>query len=403
MPWNDSSKDGDKPTPKKGGKPSPWGDTPSGGTSGDDREPTGASSEPRGPGRRPSGGGVPPPDFSDLSRRFTRQVNGLFSGMGGGASGGGVGGIRPGAYGVVAAIIVLIWAASGIYVVAANEQAVVQTFGAYYGWNGPGLRYHLPWPMQKVTKFGVTNIRRLAIGGVEAAHDEKEGLMLTGDKDIVDVQYVVQWRISNPRDFMFNLKDPDAAVKAVAESSMREVVGRNALQPIITTAQNQVRTQVADLMQRVLDSYHAGVRIEEVQIVSAQPPSAVMDAFREVQSAQQEAESMANNARGEAFRLTNAASGDKALAIQGAEGEAAAFDQVYAQYRLAPAITKQRLYIETMEKVLSKSNKIIVDNKGASAPIILPPDAFRPRPGAQNTVIGPSPQAPAATTSRGQR
>ncbi|MEI7931996.1 MAG: FtsH protease activity modulator HflK, partial [Alphaproteobacteria bacterium] len=299
------------------------------------------------------------------------------------------------AYGIAAAVIVLLWAVSGVYVVAANEQAVIQTFGAYTGWNGPGLNYHLPWPIQKVTKVGVTNIRGLNIGGTETQSVENESLVLTGDKDIVDMRYTVQWRIARPQDFLFNLKDPEGAVKAVAESAMREVVGRNALQPIITSARGQVETQVSDLMQRVLDSYGAGVAIEEVQISVSQPPPRVMGAFRDVQSAQQDREAKANNARGQASQITQAALGDKALAIQGAEGEAAAFNQVYTQYKVAPAITRQRLYIETMEKVLSKSQKIIVDNKGASAPIILPPDAFRPRPGVQNNVVGPAPQVQA--------
>ena len=198
------------------------------------------------------------------------------------------------------------------------------------------------------------------------------------------------------------MRDQRQAVKAVGESAMREVIGRTALQPIITNARGQIQSQVADLMQRVLDSYGAGVTIVEVQISGANPPPDVMNAFREVQSAQQEREAMANRARGEASQITQEAVGIRALAIQGAEGEAAAFNQVYGQYKLAPAITRQRLYIETMEKVLSKSQRIIVDNKGASAPIILPPDAFRPRPGASSSVIGSSPQVP-TSPSRGRQ
>ena len=406
MPWNDSSNNGDKPTPPKGPKPSPWGDPPSGGSGGNSGGESGGPSEPTlRPTRRPTGGGgMPPPDFNDLARRFGRQFGGILGGLGGGAGGGG-GGVGMNVFGLVGAAIVALWLASGVYVVAANEQAVIQTFGAYYGLAGPGLHYRAPWPIQQVTRVGTSNIRGLNVGGTQSAHTEDESLMLTGDKDIVDVQYTVQWRVVKPQDYLFNLKDlgpdSDTAIKAVAESSMREVVGRNALQPIITTARGQIQSQVADLMQRILDSYGAGVSIEEVQISGAQPPPAVMDAFRDVQSAQQDAEALANQARGRASQVTQAAVGDKALAIQGAEGEAAAFNQVYAQYKLAPAVTRQRLYIETMERVLQNSQKIIVDNKGASAPIILPPDAFRPRP------VAPAPaaaqaQAPAAT-SRGQR
>ena len=373
MPWNDSSNNGDKPPPKKGPKPSPWGDPSPGDSGGPSGGSSGGPSEPRRPVRRPSGGGMPPPDFNDLSRKVGQQFGTLFGGMGGGGGAGG-GTMKPGAFGLIGAAVVLLWAVSGVYVVSANEQAVVQTFGAYTGWNGPGLHYRLPWPIQNTTKVKVTEIRQTPIGG-----SEDESLMLTGDENIVDLQYTVQWRITRPQDYLFKLKDPDGSVKAVAESAMREVIGRNALQPIITTARGEIQTQVADLMQRVLDSYQAGVSIVEVQISGANPPPPVMEAFRDVQSAQQDAEAAANNARGQASQVTQAAVGDKALAIQGAEGEAAAFNQVYTQYKAAPAVTRQRLYIETMEKVLQKSQKIIVDSKGASAPIILPPDAFRPR------------------------
>jgi membrane protease subunit HflK len=335
-------------------------------------------------------------------RRITAHNSRVLGGCGGGGAGADGRGFNPGIFGILAAFVLFVWAASGIYVVRANENAVIQTFGAWYPRDakGPGLHYRLPWPIQKHTKLKVTEIQQTAIGGTESAHKEDESLMVTGDKDIVDIQFTVQWRIERPGDFMFNLRDPQGAITAVAESAMREVVGRMPLQPIITTARGQIQTQVADLMQRVLDSYGAGVSIVEVQINGANPPQPVMEAFRDVQAAQQDAEAAANRARGEAARITQQAVGAKALAIQGAEGEAAAFNQIYGQYKLAPAITRQRLYIETMEKVLQNSQKIIVDNKGASAPIILPPDAFRPRAGVQNNVMGPSPVPPSPPRGR---
>lgn len=385
MPWNDNSNAGGKPGSKK---PSPWGDTPSGGDGG-------GTPPPSGPRRRPPGGGPTPPDFNDLTRRFAQRLEGAFGGGGRGDDGGSgaprrIGG---GAVAIGLSVIFLLWAMSGVFMVRPNQIAVIKTFGAFSRSYGPGLKYHAPWPIESAKLVNVTDLRTQPIGGTQPNGAPNESLMLTGDENIVDIRFTVLWKVKDARDYLFNLDNPDAAVKAVAESAMREVIGRNALTPIITTARGNIQVQVAHLMQTVLDSYGAGVSIQEVQITDAVPPPQVVDAFREVQSANQYAEAAKNTAQGQAAQNIQQALGYKAQAIQEAQGEAAAFNQVYQQYKLAPAVTRQRLYIETMQRVLQSSRRIIVDNKSTSAPIILPPDAFRPNPALPSSSTPTAPRA----------
>ena len=374
MPWNDSSdpgpKPGQKPPSKSGPKPNPWGAPaqdeapPSAG----ERKPK--SPPPQGPKRGP---GAPPPDFNDISRQASERLKRLFGGPGGR-------GVNPRTIAMAGAALVGLWLLTGVYIVQPSERAVITTFGAYTGTAGPGLRYHLPAPIQQARKVTVTALQKTDVGGATGAEEvPAESLMLTGDENIVDLDFTVQWRVSDAPKYVFNLRDPNATIKDVAESAMREVVGRSMLQDILTTGRGQVQTQTVELMQRTLDSYGAGVRIDEVQIRNANPPGPVVAAFQEVATAEQNAESAVNVATGEAARIRQGALGYRAQVVQEAAGEAARFNQVYAQYKLAPAVTRERLYIETMERVLSKSNKVVIDSKGASAPIILPPDVFKPR------------------------
>ena len=216
--------------------------------------------------------------------------------------------------------------------------------------------------------------------------------MLTGDENIVDVDFTVLWRIKpdGVGNFLFNIQNPEGTVKAVAESAMREVVGKTDLQPIISTGRGQVQEQTAELMQRILDSWGAGITVVEVQIRSAQPPHEVQPAFRDVANAEQDKASAVNEAmayrnrviaeaRGDAARITQSAEAYREQAVRLALGDASRFNAIYGEYRRAPGATRDRLYIETMQRVLSGANKVIVDGKGASAPIILPPDVFRPK------------------------
>jgi membrane protease subunit HflK len=374
MPWNDSSdpgpKSGQKPPAKSGPKPNPWGspapdETP---PPAGERKPR-SSPPPKGPKKGP---GVPPPDFNDMSRQASERLKRFFGGPAGR-------GVNPRAVAMAGAGVVGLWLLTGVYIVQPNEQAVVTTFRAFTGTAGPGLRYHLPAPIQSVQKVNVTALELTSIGGASGVEAPEESLMLTGDENIVDLDFNVSWRVSNAPKFVFNLSTPKVTIKDVAESAMREVVGRSVLQDILTTRRGQIQTETAELMQRTLDAYGAGVNIVEIQIRNASPPTEVVAAFQEVATAEQNAESAVNVANGEAARIRQGALGYRAQVVQEAAGEAARFNQVYDQYRLAPAVTRERLYIETMERVLAKSNKVVIDSKGASAPIILPPDVFKPR------------------------
>ncbi|WP_374472984.1 FtsH protease activity modulator HflK [Phenylobacterium sp.] len=388
MPWNDNA------------NPGPWG---SPGDDNDRRET---------PPRRPQGGGPRGPQrpggpdlnqsFEQLQRRFGRW----FGGPGGG--------VRPGAIAAVAGGAFALWALSGLYVVQPNEEAVVTTFGAYTRNETPGLRYHLPFPIERVVKVPVTSLQRVDVGGVGESDVPQESLMVTGDENIVDLDFSVTWRVADADQFVFRLRDPESSVKAVAESAMREVVGRMLLDDVLTRQRGQVQTQTAELMQRTLDQWGAGVRVVEVQIRSANPPQQAIAAFRDVNSAEQDQASAVNEARTYANRVVNEARGDAARIVQSAQGyreqavrealgDAARFNSIYTEYRRAPGVTRDRLYIETMQRVLARSNKVIVDSQGASAPIILPPDVFRPRGQSQAGQVMAAPEPPAVEVQPGVR
>ena len=352
MPWNDNT------------GPGPWGSPPDG-----DKDKTNGPAQ--GP-RRPSGGPRDPRDqipidVNQLLEELSGRVRRFFEGPD-----------RPRAIAITAGAVVALWGLTGIYVVQPNQQGVVSTFGAYSRVSGPGLRYHLPLPLESVEKVAVTEIRTTDIGGLGTEGGD-ERLMLTSDENIVDLSFSVQWRVSDAPKYLFNVREPESVIRAVGESAMREVVGKTALTPILTTGRGQLQAEVERLMQQILDRYDAGVFVESVQIQAATPPPPVIDAFRDVQRASQNAQSAANVARGQSAQIVQQAKGYREQVVREAAGEAARFNQIYDQYKLAPAVTRERLYIETMQRVLANSNKVVIDSKGASAPVILPPDAFRPK------------------------
>jgi membrane protease subunit HflK len=361
MPWNDNA------------GPGPWGSPPPNDGKKDGDRPR--SDEPRSGGGGPRGPGGPPPpvDINALIERLSQRLRQVFSGPG-----------RSRAIALSAAGVVGLWGLSGFYVVQPKEQAVITTFGAYTRTAGPGLRYHLPYPIEEVGLVPVTATQALDVGGTVSAPVPDERLMLTGDENIVDLSFTVQWHVSDAAKYSFNVFEPDAVIKDVAESAMREVVGRTALTPILTNGRGQVQDQTKRLMQQILDRYDIGVSIQNVNIQTATTPGPVLEAYRDVQRAAQNAQSAANNARGEAAQIKQAALGYREQVVREAGGDAARFNQVYEQYKLAPAVTRERLYIETMQRVLANSNKVIVDSKGANAPVILPSDTFRPRTATPN-------------------
>jgi len=385
MPWNDNA------------NPGPWGSPPSGDDG--DRKDT--------PARRPGGGGPRRPGGPEFNAGFDRlreRLRDLFGGSGGR-------GVRPGAIAAIAAAVFALWALSGLYVVEPNEQAVVTTFGAYSRSEAPGLRYHLPGPIEHVEKVPVTTLNRLDIGGGGTADSDvpQESLMLTSDQNIIDLTFSVTWRVADASRYLFSTRNPEEAVKAVAESAMREVIGKTELDTVFGNGRGKVQLETADLMQKTLDQWGAGITVVEVQIRSVNPPQEVLAAFRDVQSSEQDRDSavneanayrnrVINEAKGTAAQITQSAEGYREKAVREATGDASRFNAIDAEYRRSPQATRERLYLETMQRVLASSRKVVIPGKGgATAPIILPPSLFAPReqPQApQAAAPSPQPQAP---------
>lgn len=361
MPWNDN----------KGGK-GPWGDGPSG-SGGGDKSPWG----------RPGDNGQQGPDLEDSLKKMQEKFANRRKGGGGrGGKGSKGGGAFSGAgFALFVVIGVIGWLATGVFQVNEQEQAVVLNFGEYHSTRGPGFHVRLPDPFQTHEIVLVNEIQSVQIG------QGSKGQMLTGDENIVDIDFVVLWKISNPQDYLFNVKSPKVMLERVAESSMREVVGKRDLQPIITTGRDDVQSTARQLIQDTLDSYGAGILVTEVQLAKSDPPAEVIDAFRDVVNAAQDkqttinqATAYANNvvprARGQAQRILQEAEAYRSKVIAIATGEAERFRLVFEEYRKAPRVTRERMYLETMEEVLGRSDTIILDNDAGALPY-LPLDQLR--------------------------
>ncbi|NVK35731.1 MAG: FtsH protease activity modulator HflK [Rhodobacteraceae bacterium] len=324
------------------------------------------------------GGGNQAPDLEELLKRTQDRVKNVLPGGGGGGLG------TLGAL-LVAGGLIVVWLATGLYRVEEGEVGVELVLGEVSDQTGTGLNYNWPYPIGEVYKPQVQLQRELTVGVEETVRGStiisrdvpQESLMLTGDENIVDVGFKVQWRIKNTREgianYLFNIQNPEGTVKAVAESAMREVVGSSNIDSILTENRVSIQNDVDTLMQSTLDSYFAGIEITEVQMQKVDPPQQVIDAFRDVQAAradqeriQNEAESYANRivpeARGEAARVLEAANGYREQTIAEATGQSQRFTKVYEQYKNAPDVTRERLYLETLEKVLGANNKVIIDN-----------------------------------------
>jgi membrane protease subunit HflK len=275
--------------------------------------------------------------------------------------------------------VVALWLASGIYRVEPDEQGVVLRFGAFNRTTLPGLNYHLPWPVESAQTPAVTRINRIEIGYRSSAPQNandvpEESLMLTGDENIIDINFAVFWKISNAVDYLFNTRSPDVIVKAVAESSMREVIGRTPIQPALTELRGQIATDVQRQTQQVLDNYKAGVEITGVQLQGVNPPAEVVESFVDVQRANTDAERVRNEAqayandivpraRGQAAAVVAEAQGAKLASIAQANGQTQRFLSVLAAYQQAKDVTLRRMYIETMQDILTRSPALIVDDK----------------------------------------
>src|SRR4051794_23089639 len=257
---------------------------------------------------------------------------------------------------VTVALVCLYLISTSFHVVAAGERGVVSRFGRYSYTLGPGVGLTLPSPVDRVQKVDVENIRSVDLGS-----ETNNDLMLTGDQNLLDIAYSVRWNIRTPELYLFQLADPDETIKEVANSAMRSVISQVTLNDAMGDRRADIESQVAENMQRILDSYHSGIQVQGIAIKQADPPEAVNDAFKQVTAAQQQAQSAINSANAYALQLG-----------QRAQGDATAFDKVYEQYKLAPEVTRRRMYYETMEQVLSKVNKTIVEAPGVTPYLPLP-------------------------------
>ena len=335
---------------------------------------------PWGQGGGGGGGGGQPPNLEELLRKGQDRFKGALPGG------------RWGGKGILLVILVLLvaWGFTGVYRVGPDEQGVVLRFGKYVEDTGPGLHYHLPSPIESALTPKVTRVNRVEVGfqssgdfGRSSALRDlpEESLMLTGDENIVDINFTVLWQISHAGKFLFNIQRPENTVKAVSESVMREVVGRSKIDDVLTEGRNEVERQTLDLMQKTLDEYQSGIVVTQVKLAKADPPAAVIDSFRDVQAARADEERLVNEAqayandilpraRGEAERILQEAEGYKNQTVAQAEGEVSRYLAIQNEYRLAPNVTRKRLYLETMESIMQGTNKIVIDNEGGSQGVL---------------------------------
>ena len=350
MPWN--SQGGGGPWGNGGGNKggqNPWGKRPSGG----------------------NGGGSTPPDLDEMIRKGQERLKKMFPGGGGGAKG----------IVLIGLAIIGIWLLTGFYRVQPGEQGVTLLFGKWVGTTSPGLNYFLPAPIGEVITPNVERTNQIEVGyrgsgmGSNTTRDvPEESLMLTGDQNIIDIDYVVQWRIRDAGAYLFNIRDPETTIKLASESAIREVVGKTDLEEALTVGRVKVEEQTRSLLQSILDSYKSGVFISEVKMQKVDPPKEVIDAFNDVQRARQDRDRSRNEAlayrndiipraKGNAERMIMEARAYKDQVVKDAQGEAARFESVYNSYLTAKDVTKRRLYLETLQEVLKGSTKIILDQK----------------------------------------
>jgi modulator of FtsH protease HflK len=338
---------------------SPWGSAPGGGNG--------------------SGKGPTPPDIDAIIKDIQNKINQFLPG-------GSKSGRKP--FGLILIILLFVWLASGLYRVGPDEQGVVLRFGKFIKTTQPGLHYHIPLPIETVQTPKVTKVNRIDIGfrserdsgfsqGGGVADVPQESLMLTGDENIVNIDFSVFWLIKDAGKFLFEIQDPEGTVKAAAETAMREVIAKSKIQPVLTEGRAKIEIETQEIIQSVLDEYNSGIQITQVQTQKADPPDQVIDAFRDVQAARadmerskNEAEAYANDviprARGEAAKILQGAEAYKQRVVAASEGEASRFVSIYNEYAKAKKVTKDRMYLETMEKVLADIEKVIIDKNSGS-------------------------------------
>jgi membrane protease subunit HflK len=347
--------------------------------------PWGSGGGSKGPwGSGPQSSGPTPPDLEELLRRSQDKLKNVLPGGSLGSRG----------FAIIALGAVVLWLFSGFFRVEPDEVGVVLRFGKQVREVQPGLNYHFPYPVETVLTPKALQVRKIDVGmrivddlrrGTTVRDVPEESLMLTGDENIVDVDFSVLWRIkpNGVGEYLFNIQNPEGTVKAVAESAMREVIGRSEIQPVLTGARQNTETAVQELMQKTLDQYGAGILVQQVQMQKVDPPQQVIDSFRDVQAARADLERAQNEAQTYANKVVPEARGKVAQIVQGAEayksqtvaeatGQTSRFSKIYEEYKKAPDITRRRMYLETMERVLGGTDKIIIDSGSQSGGGVVP-------------------------------
>ena len=369
MPWNDNKGGGGGGWNPGGGGRGPWGQGPGG-------------------GGRGQGPNIRPPDMDEVFKRAREWLKRMFPNQPPGTA----------LFGLIGGFLVLAWLATGIYQIQPAEQGLVLRFGAYVDKVGPGLHFRLPYPIESVERPNVEQENQINVGFRVESEDRRsevdvpaESLMLTGDENVVDIDFAVFWKVADAENFLFEVKGVEETVRAVAESAMREAVGQAKIDTIQTEGRAEVQDQVRKLMQATLDAYKAGVTITRVALQKVDPPAQVIDAFRDVQAARADQEKKRNEAerfaktvvpqaRGEAAKIEQDAEAFKQQAITEAQGEAQRFVSVLDQYKNARQVTRERMYLETMQKVLGGTNKIIIENKSGVVQYLPLPELRRSQP-----------------------
>jgi len=329
-----------------------------------------------------------PPDLEELWRRFNKRIGSFGQkGNGSGGNNNSSGRLPPIGGGIVVVIALLLWAASGIYIVDASERGVVFQFGRYLETTQPGPHWHIPWPVGSKEIVNVSEVRTIEVGYRNNARNKvpNEALMLTDDENIVDLQFAVQYVRTNPEDYLFYNRDPDQAVKQMAESAIREIVGKSKMDFVLQEGREELAINARDLMQSVLDRYQTGITVSQVTMQNAQPPDQVQAAFDDAVKAKQDQERQKNEgqayyndvvpkAQGAAARLSQEAEAYRGRVIAAAEGEASRFESVLNEYSKAPKVTRERMYLDTMQSIFTNATKVFIDQKDNSNLLFLPLD-----------------------------
>jgi modulator of FtsH protease HflK len=371
-------------------------------------------------GRKP-GSNQGPPDLEELWRNFNRKIEGLFGRRGGG-DGDGPGPRGPrrmgGGAGLIAGLIAFVWLASGFYIVPEGQRGVVLRFGEFVETTMPGLRWHFPYPIESAEVVNVFGVRTVEVGYRNHVRSKvlRESLILTDDENIIDVQFAVQYVLKSPNDYLFNSRAPDESVLQAAESAIREVVGKSSMDFVLYEGRAEVAARAHKLMQTILDRYGTGIQISKVTMQNAQPPEQVQAAFDDAVRAGQDRERQKNEgqayandviprARGMAARLIEEAEGYRQRVVEQADGDAARFRMIVAEYNKAPHVTRERLYLDAMQQIMSNTSKVLIDQRNGSNNLLyLPLDKIMQMatPGANDQtprLIEPA-AAPEATTAR---